>query len=49
MVIEDRVDKYLRVSLPVKNALNRRKISLSESYEDVLRRILKLPKRKIKN
>ncbi len=49
MEIQDNEDKtYIQISKSVRKRLNDLKIVPRESYEDVLRRLLKMPKRTIK-
>ena len=46
MKIQDGEDKtYIQISKSVRTKLNKRKKVPRESYEDVLRRLLKMPKR----
>ena len=48
MEIQDSEDKtYIQVSKKVRKKLNELKVVPRESYEDVLRRLLKMPKRVI--
>ena len=47
MVILNEKKTYIQVSIIVANKLNELKLVPRESYEDVLRRILKLSKRQI--
>lgn len=49
MEIQDNEDKtYIQISKKVRKKLNELKVVPRESYEDVLRRLLKMPKRIIK-
>ena len=45
VLLENPDNTYIQVSRLVANELNRRKLAPRESYEDVLRRLLKLKKR----
>lgn len=48
MLISNNSDKtYIQISKEVRRVLNDKKLVPRESYEDVLRRLLDLPKREI--
>ena len=46
-ILNDSGKTYIQVSKTVRRALNDKKVVPRESYEDVLRRLLDLPKREI--
>lgn len=48
MEIKEKTETYIQISKEVRSKLTEMKLAPRESYEDVLRRLLKLPKRTVK-